>query len=127
MFKCGKTITHIPAIKLYNERLHYNRSLRYLGLYFDPNLPFMPHLKEFDDEIISFNERLSRIARDASGLSPEIVKQIYLSVKEKIILYGVQIWYRNMQLEFSSEPKPSGIPDRAARSGPAQHDSTSQH
>ncbi|GBM60514.1 hypothetical protein AVEN_260000-1 [Araneus ventricosus] len=32
-----------------------------------------------------------------------------------------------MQLEFPSQPKPSGTPDGAARSGPAQHDSTSQH
>ncbi|GBM36708.1 hypothetical protein AVEN_91858-1 [Araneus ventricosus] len=32
-----------------------------------------------------------------------------------------------MQLEFPSQPKPSGTPDGASRSGPAQHDSTSQH
>ncbi|GBN84303.1 hypothetical protein AVEN_250279-1, partial [Araneus ventricosus] len=32
-----------------------------------------------------------------------------------------------MQLEFPSRPKPSGTPDGAARSDPAQHDSTSQH
>ncbi|GBN71765.1 hypothetical protein AVEN_213160-1 [Araneus ventricosus] len=32
-----------------------------------------------------------------------------------------------MQLEFPSQPKPSGSPGGAARSGPAQHDSTSQH
>ncbi|GBM56249.1 hypothetical protein AVEN_101531-1 [Araneus ventricosus] len=29
-----------------------------------------------------------------------------------------------MQLEFPSQPKPSGTPDGAARSGPAQHGST---
>ncbi|GBO01784.1 hypothetical protein AVEN_12540-1 [Araneus ventricosus] len=32
-----------------------------------------------------------------------------------------------MQLEFPSQPKPSATPDGAARSGPAQHDSTSQY
>ncbi|GBN28641.1 hypothetical protein AVEN_240868-1 [Araneus ventricosus] len=32
-----------------------------------------------------------------------------------------------MQLEFPSQPKPSGTPDGTARSGPAQHDNTSQH
>ncbi|GBN37988.1 hypothetical protein AVEN_251455-1 [Araneus ventricosus] len=32
-----------------------------------------------------------------------------------------------MQLEFPSLPKPSGTLDWAARSGPSQHDSTSQH
>ncbi|GBM79596.1 hypothetical protein AVEN_11404-1 [Araneus ventricosus] len=41
MFKCVKTITHLPAIKLYNERLGYTRS--YLGLYFDPNFCFILH------------------------------------------------------------------------------------
>ncbi|GBL74927.1 hypothetical protein AVEN_243753-1 [Araneus ventricosus] len=32
-----------------------------------------------------------------------------------------------MQLEFPFQPKPSGTPDGAARSGPVQHESTSQH
>ncbi|GBO41492.1 hypothetical protein AVEN_163031-1, partial [Araneus ventricosus] len=35
----------------------------------------------------------------------------------KVINHG-----SGMQLEFLSQPKPSGTPNGAARSGPAQHD-----
>ncbi|GBM96593.1 hypothetical protein AVEN_211439-1 [Araneus ventricosus] len=34
---------------------------------------------------------------------------------------------KDMQLEFPTQPEPSGTPDGAARSGPAQHDSSCQH
>ncbi|GBN31330.1 hypothetical protein AVEN_153047-1 [Araneus ventricosus] len=55
----------------------------------------MLHLKDVYDKIFNFNENVRRIICAIRVLRPEIVRQIYLSVIEKIILYGVQTWHRD--------------------------------
>ncbi|GBO11477.1 Putative protein in type-1 retrotransposable element R1DM [Araneus ventricosus] len=95
MFKVKKTITHFPGIYLYGKRISYTNELKYLGIVFDPNQSFMIHLDRIQEKIVRLNEKLRRITRATWGLRPEMVKEIYLSILERIILYGVEIWYRD--------------------------------
>lgn len=46
MFKTGKTITHIPRIKIKNTIIKYVKELKYLGLIFDVNLTWIPYLNK---------------------------------------------------------------------------------
>ncbi|GBO09590.1 Putative protein in type-1 retrotransposable element R1DM [Araneus ventricosus] len=95
MFKVKKTITHFPGIYLYGKRISYTNELKYLGIVFDPNQSFMIHLDRIQEKIVRLNEKLRRITRATWGLRPEMVKEIYLSILERIILYGVEIWYKD--------------------------------
>ncbi|GBM59456.1 Putative protein in type-1 retrotransposable element R1DM [Araneus ventricosus] len=96
MFKVRKNITHFPGIYLYGKRISYTREMKYLGIDFDPNHSFMVHLQRVQEKIIRINEKLRRIIRATWGLRPEMVKEVYLTILERIILYGVEIWYRNI-------------------------------
>ncbi|GBM24927.1 Putative protein in type-1 retrotransposable element R1DM [Araneus ventricosus] len=101
MFKVRKNITHFPGIYLYEKRISYTNELKYLGIVFDPGLSFMTHLNRVQEKIIKINEKLRRIIRATWGIRPEMSKEIYLTILERIILYGVEIWYKvkmNMKL-----------------------------
>ncbi|GBL82819.1 Putative protein in type-1 retrotransposable element R1DM [Araneus ventricosus] len=94
MFKHRKNITHISKIKLLSKRTQYTKELKYLGLTFDPNFSWMPHLHKFKEKITKLQQTIYRIARATWGLKPEVIKEIYLRVIERIIFYGKEIWYK---------------------------------
>ncbi|GBM70354.1 Putative protein in type-1 retrotransposable element R1DM [Araneus ventricosus] len=93
MFKVNKTVTHFPGIYLFGKRISYANELKYLGIVFDPNHSFMFHHDRIQEKIVRLNEKLRRITRATWGVRPEMVKEIYLTILERIILYGVEIWY----------------------------------
>ncbi|GBL98946.1 hypothetical protein AVEN_227470-1 [Araneus ventricosus] len=95
MFKVIKNITHSPGIYLYGKRICYTNELKYLGIVFDPGLTFLMHLNRVQEKIIKINEKLRRIIRATWGIKPEMVKEVYLTILERIILYGVEIWYKD--------------------------------
>ncbi|GBN32880.1 Putative protein in type-1 retrotransposable element R1DM [Araneus ventricosus] len=95
MIKAKKNVTHFPGIHLYGKRIGYTNELKYLGIVFDPNYSFMTHLQRVQEKIVKINEKLRRLVRATWGLRPEMAKEIYQTILEKIILYGVEIWYRD--------------------------------
>lgn len=94
MFKFKKLITHFPSIKICGKKIGYTKELKYLGIIFDPNRTFLPHLNHIKEKVIKIFEKIRRIARATWGLRPRMIKEIYLSIVERIILYGVETWYR---------------------------------
>ncbi|GBN51416.1 hypothetical protein AVEN_170423-1 [Araneus ventricosus] len=85
MFKHRKNITHIPTIKLLSKRIQYIKELKYLGLTFDPNFSWMPHLNKLKEKITKLQQKIYRISRATWGLKPEVIKEIYLRVIERMI------------------------------------------
>lgn len=94
MFKLGKNISHIPRIKINNISIKYTKELKYLVLIFDNKLSWIPHLNNLKTKIDHLTYRIKSVARSRWGLKPTIVKDIYKLVIEKMILYGVTIWYK---------------------------------
>lgn len=94
MFKLVKNIKHIPRIKINNGSIKYTKELKYLGLIFDNNLSWIPHLNNLKNKIDHLNYKIKNIAKATWGLQPKIVKNIYYLVIEKMILYGATIWYK---------------------------------
>ncbi|GBN28169.1 Putative protein in type-1 retrotransposable element R1DM [Araneus ventricosus] len=96
MFKYRKDITHFPGIYLYGGRIGYDKNIKYLGIIFDTNLSFMSHLNAIQSKVMKLHEKIKRNTRALWGLKAEVVKQIYLTVLEKMIMYGSSVWYRNL-------------------------------
>ncbi|XP_042909075.1 uncharacterized protein [Parasteatoda tepidariorum] len=72
-----------------------DRTLKYLGVVLDPRLSWIPHLEYLRTDIITFYDRLKQFSRATWGLSPNILKLIYLQAIEKKIIYGASVWYKN--------------------------------
>lgn len=110
MIKKGKNITHIPTIKFQNGKFAYKKEIKYLGLIFDCNFSWTPHLNYLKNKVIKPNKKLKNICRAPWGLKPVIIKEIYLRVYEKIIIYGCDIWVydtvriRNKILQLQRSP-----------------------
>ncbi|XP_045770435.1 uncharacterized protein LOC123870963 [Maniola jurtina] len=67
-------------------------TLRVLGLTLDKNLNYVQHIKEVTAKSIKLYKKVSRTARAHWGLSPEILKTIYISVVEPTMLYAANVW-----------------------------------
>lgn len=94
MFKKGKNIMLIPRIKIQNFIIKYTKELKYLGLTFDTNMSWIPHINNLKEKIDYLNYKIKHIVRATWGLNPKIVKEIYKLVIEKMIIYGSVIWYK---------------------------------
>nr|XP_042908924.1 uncharacterized protein LOC122271499 [Parasteatoda tepidariorum] len=71
------------------------KTLKYLGVIFDPRLSWMPHLEQLKSDVDIFYNKIKQFSRATWGLSPNILKQIYLRAIEKKITYGASVWYKN--------------------------------
>ncbi|GIX87709.1 putative 115 kDa protein in type-1 retrotransposable element R1DM [Caerostris darwini] len=98
--KCAFTIlssrnySHILSIKL-DINIQYTKQLKYLGLIIDPKLSWNKHLTSINDKINNLQQKFFRLSRATWGLSPQVKKDIFNKVTEKIIAYGHEIWFQN--------------------------------
>ncbi|GBN73172.1 Retrovirus-related Pol polyprotein from type-1 retrotransposable element R1 4 [Araneus ventricosus] len=81
---------------MYGERISYYKTIKYLGILFDLNLSFIFHLNEVQEKVFKLNEKLRRITKATWDLKPQVVKEIYKTVVEKLIQYGSEIWYKDI-------------------------------
>ncbi|XP_035226076.1 uncharacterized protein LOC118198491 [Stegodyphus dumicola] len=95
--KKGGSLTRRPTIRINNRRIKIVRVLRYLGLYIDEKLTWMPH-------ILNLRKRTAIIAQHFRmqrgfhwGINSHIQKALYLTVVEKMVSYGAAIWAFPMQ------------------------------
>lgn len=83
MLKRGKIITHIPRIKLAGHNIGFAKELKYLGVIFDQNLSWIPHVNYLASKINKLTYKIMNLCRATWGLSPHVIKSIYLAVIEK--------------------------------------------
>ncbi len=68
--------------------------VKWLGVYFDPNLTFKQHVATRVAQAKSAFYRMVRIANSENGLSPFALRQLYLACVASIADYGAIIWWR---------------------------------
>lgn len=73
--------------------------VRWLGIWFDPNLTFKQHVAIRTSQARSAFQRLSRLANSELGLSPFAIRQLYLACVASVADYGSPIWWRG-QAQF---------------------------
>lgn len=91
----GKKVTRIPPVKYNNEKIRYNKELKYLGITFDENLSWLRHLENLRDKVFGLNSKLVRLSRATWGLNAHILKEIYKCAVEKMVMYGNEIWFKD--------------------------------
>lgn len=73
------------------------KEIKYLGLIFDNNLSWIPHINHLKHRTDNILYKISNISRPTWGLKPSVIKVIYKLVIENIILYGCFIWYKDTE------------------------------
>ncbi|GIY37430.1 uncharacterized protein CDAR_99681 [Caerostris darwini] len=90
-----KKYSHIPSIKIAGNTIKYTKELKYLGLTLDPKLSWNKHLASIQDKVHKLEHKFYRISRATWGLNPQVKKDLYKKVTDRIIAYGHEIWFQN--------------------------------
>lgn len=69
--------------------------VKWLGIYFDPNLTFKEHVAIRTSQAKSAYLRMARLANSERGLTPFALRQLYLACVVSVADYGSIIWWRN--------------------------------
>ncbi|GBP78579.1 Putative 115 kDa protein in type-1 retrotransposable element R1DM [Eumeta japonica] len=81
-----------PVVHMNGERISSVGEIRLLGLTIDKKLTFIPHVAKACKKATNIYKGLARAAKATWGLSPEIVRTIYITVIEPIVLYASCAW-----------------------------------
>jgi ribonuclease HI len=83
-----------------NESVQPKELVRWLGIWFDPNLSFKEHVNIRASQARSVYQQMTRLANTERGLSPYALRQLYRACITSIADYGSVIWWRGQkQLE----------------------------
>lgn len=83
----------LPEIRLDNQVLELRRCAKYLGVTFDQRLSWGQHLDNTLRKATAAFWTIRRMAGNAWGLRPAIVKQLYVSVVRPVVAYGCIAWW----------------------------------
>ncbi|GBN99144.1 Putative protein in type-1 retrotransposable element R1DM [Araneus ventricosus] len=90
-----KKLTRRPQILFQQSNIKFSSEIKYLGIVIDHNLSWIPHLNYLKKKSLTLQNKLIRFCRATWGVESEVVKEIYLRVTERILMYGSEIWYRD--------------------------------
>lgn len=83
----------IPKIKMNKQHIQFEKSAKYLGIWFDDNLSFVEHAQKTLDKCkIIFNITRSYCGK-TWGLDPYLTRLIYKTIILPVLTYGASIWY----------------------------------
>lgn len=92
----------MPRIKLNGLNIGYVKELKYLGIIFDYNFSWIPHINYLAGKSNTLIYKVANFAKPTWGWSPTILKNIYICVIEKTILYACSIWF-NTKVKFMNK------------------------
>lgn len=81
-----------PAFKLSSTPLELSSEIRLLGLTIDRTLSFRSHLERVTTKAINIYKMVTRMAKAQWGLNSDIIRTIYFTVVEPIVLYAAGAW-----------------------------------
>ncbi|GBP26465.1 Putative 115 kDa protein in type-1 retrotransposable element R1DM [Eumeta japonica] len=81
-----------PVVHMNGEQISSVGEIRLLGLTIDKKLKFIPHVAKACKKAAKIYKGLTRAAKAMWGLSSEVVRTIYITVIEPIVLYASCAW-----------------------------------
>ncbi|GBP98427.1 Putative 115 kDa protein in type-1 retrotransposable element R1DM [Eumeta japonica] len=81
-----------PVVHMNGEQISLVGEIRLLGLTIDRKLTFIPHVAKACKKATNIYKGLARAAKATWGLSPEVVRTIYITVIEPTVLYASCAW-----------------------------------
>ncbi|GBM48166.1 Putative protein in type-1 retrotransposable element R1DM [Araneus ventricosus] len=94
----AKKLTRKPQILFQQKNIKFPSEIKYLGIVIDNKLSWILYLDYLREKSLKLQNKLIRFCRATWGVKPEVVKEIYLRVTEKVLMYGSEIWYRDTAL-----------------------------
>ncbi|GBP24847.1 Putative 115 kDa protein in type-1 retrotransposable element R1DM [Eumeta japonica] len=82
----------VPVIRMGNTEISLVDEIRLLGLTIDKGLTFTPHVAKACKRAANIYKGIARAAKATWGLSPEIVRTIYVAAIEPIVMYASCAW-----------------------------------
>ncbi|GBP90788.1 Putative 115 kDa protein in type-1 retrotransposable element R1DM [Eumeta japonica] len=82
----------VPTICMGHTTIALVDEIRLLGLTIDKRLTFVPHVSKACKKAANIYKGIARAAKATWGLSPEIVRTIYVAVIEPIVMYASCAW-----------------------------------
>lgn len=81
-----------PCMHMGGTEIQIVDEIKLLGLTIDKKLTFNSHVTRICKKAANLYKHLARAAKIDWGLSPEIIKTIYVAVIEPVILYASSVW-----------------------------------
>lgn len=83
-----------PTIKIGNSNIKCVKVIKILGVLFDSQLSFLPHLEYVRQSTITKSIQLSAFSGSDWGINPQQFKEIYIRSLERAIVYAAPVWYK---------------------------------
>lgn len=93
-FSSSKLTKNYPITLPNSETITPQSLIRWLGIWFDPNLKFNQHINIRTTQAKGAFYRMARLANIEKGLSPKALRQLYIACVTSIADYGSVIWWR---------------------------------
>lgn len=81
-----------PLVHMGETEIQIVSEIKILGLVIDNKLTFNNHVAHVCKKATNIYKQLARAAKISWGLCPEVIRTIYVSVIEPIIMYGASVW-----------------------------------
>jgi len=86
----------VPRIFILGKKIDFVVEHRYLGIYIDKKLSFIPHVQHLRDKINSLSGLLKRTIHDEWGLKRKAYQMLYKCLYVPVITYGAVAWYHRV-------------------------------
>lgn len=93
-FSASKVTAQYPITLPNSETVIPQSLIRWLGIWFDPNLKFDQHINIRIAQAKEAFYRMARLANTEKGLSPKAMRQLYIACITSIADYGSEIWWK---------------------------------
>jgi hypothetical protein len=85
------------SVKIMENRIQPQETVRWLGIWFDRKLSFKVHVEKRLAAASRMFHSISRLANIEKGLSFQAMKKLYIAYVSLIADFGVPVWWKNQQ------------------------------
>ena len=85
------------SVKIMNNRIQPQETVRWLGIWFDRKLSFKIHVEKRLAAANRMFHSISKLANTERGLSFQAMRRLYIACVNSIADYGVPVWWKNQQ------------------------------
>ncbi|UYV65541.1 DLG3 [Cordylochernes scorpioides] len=89
----GKGGVRNPVIKINNSCIKFTNKVKILGIVINRLLNWIDHAKYVKNKMGKRGREIRKISTLNWGLSPAVIKRIYLAGFERAIVYGAKVWW----------------------------------
>jgi len=86
----------MPRIYVYDKKIEFTNEHKYLGMYIDKSLGFIPHIQHLRNKINGLSGILRKSIQDEWGLRRSAYLMLYRGLYVPVIVYGAVAWFERI-------------------------------